>query len=477
MCRFPGRRIFEWALVLPLAMPAYVTAYVYTDLLEYAGPVQGALRATFGWQSPGDYGFPQIRSLGGAIAVMTLVLYPYVYLLARAAFLDQAAGLVEASRTLGRGPWRSFWTVSLPMARPALVIGVSLALMETLNDFGTVDFFAVPTFTAGIFDVWLNVGSASGAAQMASVLLLFVLVLVGLERTARRGRRFHDTTRRAAAGRPYRPGPAGRAAALVLCATPVLLGFLVPGEVLLGYAIDHYRATIEADYLRFTLHSLSLSAAAAALTVAVGSWMAYGGRITRSGLLLAGARFACLGYAVPGAVLAIGVILPTAWLDNTVDGLMRRYVGVSTGLLLSGTVFMVVMGYAVRFMALAYGTMEAGLDRITESMEGAARTLGQTPLGAFRRVHLPLLKGSFLTAALLVFVDCMKELPMTVILRPFNFETLATFVHQYASDELLEECALGALTIVAAGILPVVLLSRTIGRTALGRWGNLEPVT
>ena len=468
MCRFPGRGIFEWAMLLPMAMPTYVTAYVYTDILEYAGPVQAALRDLFGWHDARDYWFPEIRSLGGAIGVMTLVLYPYVYLLARSAFLDQATGLIEASRTLGRGPWRSFLAVSLPLSRPALVIGVSLALMETLNDFGTVDFFAVPTFTAGIIDVWLNVGSASGAAQMACVLLLFVLALVAFERGARRGRKFHATARRAAPTRPYHPSVPWRAAALLLCAVPVILGFVLPAGILVDYALDHYQATLEANYLRYTINSLFLSAAAAAVTLVVGSWMAYGGRITRGRLLRGAARFASLGYAVPGAVLAIGVILPTAWLDNAVDAAMRRHFGVSTGLLLSGTVVVVVIGYAVRYMALAYGTMESGLSRITEAMEGAARTLGATPLATLRRVHLPLLRGSFLTAALLVFVEGMKELPMTMILRPFNFETLAAFVHQYASDELLEECALGALTIVAAGILPVIFLSITIGRTRSG---------
>ena len=471
MCRFPGRRIFEWALLLPLAIPAYVVAYVYTDLLEYAGPVQEAVRASFGWTTKGDYWFPEIRSLGGAIAVMTLAFYPYVYLLSRAAFVEQSMCVLEVSRTLGHGPWRSAFRVALPLARPALVIGLSLVLMETLNDFGTVDYFAVATFTAGIFDVWLNMNSVSGAAQLASVLLLFVLVVIYLERRGRRGRRYHHTSARyrALPGYPLRGGPAALAA--LACLVPVVLGFAVPTGVLGSYALTHYADTLEADFLTYTANSLGLSSMAAVITVAVGIFMAYGARLRGGPVVTAATRFASLGYAVPGAVLAIGVVLPTAWLDNTVDGILDSVFGISTGLLLSGSVFVIILGYVVRFLALSFGTIEASLSKVTASMDGAARTLGAGPMATLRRVHLPVMRGSVLTAAILVFVDCMKELPMTVILRPFDFHTLATFVHQYASDELLAESSLAALTIVASGILPVVLLSRTIGRSRPGHTG------
>ena len=471
MCRFPGRRIFEWALLLPLAIPAYVVAYVYTDLLEYAGPVQEAVRASFGWTTKGDYWFPEIRSLGGAIAVMTLAFYPYVYLLSRAAFVEQSVCVLEVSRTLGHGPWRSAFRVALPLARPALVIGLSLVLMETLNDFGTVDYFAVATFTAGIFDVWLNMNSVSGAAQLASVLLLFVLVVIHLERRGRRGRRYHHTSTRyrALPGYPLRGGPA--TLATLACLAPVVLGFAVPTGVLGSYALTHYADTLEAEFLTYTANSLGLSSIAAVITVAVGTFMAYGARLRGGPVVTAATRFACLGYAVPGAVLAIGVVLPTAWLDNTVDGILDSVFGISTGLLLSGSVFVIIIGYVVRFLALSFGTIEASLSKVTASMDGAARTLGAGPMATLRRVHLPLMRGSVLTAAILVFVDCMKELPMTVILRPFDFHTLATFVHQYASDELLAESSLAALTIVASGILPVILLSRTIGRSRPGHTG------
>ena len=468
MCRFPGVAIFEWALLLPLAVPAYVIAYVYTDILEYAGPVQEGLRQVFGWSNRQDYWFPEIRSLGGAISMMTLVLYPYVYLLSRAAFLQQSVCVLEVSRTLGRGPWRGFFSVALPLARPAIVIGISLAMMETLNDFGTVDYFAVATFTAGIYDVWLNMNSVAGAAQLASVLLLFVLALIGAERWARRGQRFDQTSSRYQVLPSYDLSPRRAGLAVLACLVPVSLGFIVPGAVLLRYATTFYEESLNANFFAYAGNSLTLSAVSAALALGVGLFLAYGVRLSDNAVVRAATRFASIGYAVPGAVLAVGVIVPLAAFENTVDGYMRGAFGISTGLFMSGTVVAITCGYLARFLSLSFGTLEAGLTKVTPNMDGAARTLGLRPFGVLRRVHLPLIRGSALTAALLVFVDCMKELPMTVVLRPFNFETLATFVHQYASDELLEESALGALTIVAAGILPVILLSATIGRSRPG---------
>jgi iron(III) transport system permease protein len=468
MCRFPARRTLEWALLLPLAMPAYVVAYVYTDLLEYAGPVQSAIRALFGWSSAADYAFFEIRSLGGAIAVMTAVLYPYVYLLARAAFLEQSVCALEVSRTLGLTPMRSFTQVAVPLARPAIAIGLMLVLMETLNDYGTVQFFAVPTFTHGIFDTWRVMNNLAGAAQLASVLLLFVLALIVLERRARRQQRYHHTTGK------YQPLPgfrlSGRRAALAMlaCAVPVIMGFVIPAAVLAQLAIAHLNDTDIARYAALVRNSLGLSSSAAVIAVLVGTFMAYGVRLNGGKAVRALSRIACLGYAVPGAVLAIGVLIPTAWLDNQVDAVMRASFGVSTGLLLTGSMVALTIAYVVRFLALSVGTAEAGLAKITRNMEGAARTLGLGPLATLRRVHLPIMRGSVLTAAILVFVDGMKELPMTVILQPFDFQTLATFVYQYASDERLGQAALPALTIVAAGILPVLLLSRAVGRSRPG---------
>ncbi len=468
MCRFPGRWFFNWALLLPLAVPAYVLAFVVTDQLEYAGTLQVWLREIFGWKSRQDYWFPEIRSLGGAIAVMTLVLYPYVYLLSRAAFLEQSVCVLEVSRTLGKGPWRGFFSVALPLARPAIVVGVTLALMEALNDLGTVEFFAVPTFTAGIYDVWLNMNSVAGAAQMASVMMVLVLALIGAERLARRGQRYHHTSSKYSTLPSHRLENWEAAFAFVACLLPVLLGFALPAGVLTAYALEFYAETLSANFFTYAANSLSLSAMAAGLAVLIGLFLAYGSRLSGGPVVKAATRFASIGYAVPGAILAIGVMIPLARLDNALDGLSQQVLGIPTGLLLSGTIVAVVYGYVARFLALSYGTLEASLDKITPSMDGAARTLGCTPGQALRRVHLPLVRGSLLTAALLVFVDCMKELPLTIILRPFNYETLATFVFQYASDELLEESALGALTIVAAGILPVILLSLTIVRSRPG---------
>ena len=468
MYRFPGRRILSWALLLPLAVPGYILAFVITDQLEYAGNVQSALRGVFGWTSPREYWFPEIRSLGGATVVLSLALYPYVYLLARAAFIEQSFGLFETSRTLGRGPVASFFTVAMPLARPAIAVGVALALMETLNEFGTIDFFAVPTLTAGIFDVWLNMDSTAGAAQLASILVAFTLVLVVIERGSRHSRRYHETTTRVQALPEY-PLPTVRgAAALVWCAAPVALGFVLPAWVLGGYAVRFYAETLEADYLGFVRNSMMLAAWAAVIVALAGITLAYGVRLSPRRAMRGLAEFAAIGYAVPGAVLAVGIMVPLGYFDNALDAASRALFDVPLGLLISGSAVALVLGYVVRFLALGYRTVDSGLCRITPSIEGAARTLGANPARALVRVHLPIIRPSLVTAALLVFVDTMKELPLTLILRPFNFDTLATFVYQYASDELLEECALGALTIVAAGVIPVILMSRTITRSRPG---------
>ena len=471
LCRFPGRLVFEWALLLPLAVPAYVVAYVYTDLLDFAGPVQGGLRALMGWQSAREYAFPEIRSLGGAIAMLSLVLYPYVYLLARAAFQEQSICVLEVSRTLGRGPWRSFFTVALPLARPAIVAGLVLVLLETLNDFGTVDFFAVNTFSRGIFNVWLGMNNVSGAAQIASVLLVVVIALITLERLSRRGQRYHHTSTKYRALPRYHLRRGAAAAAFAFCAAPVFLGFAVPGAVLLGHATRHFSEALRDDFVVYVANSLALSGLAAAVAVGLSLFMAYALRISGGPVLRGAVRLASLGYAVPGAVLAVGVMVPFGWLDNAVDGWARENLGVSTGLVLSGTMFAVLFAYVVRFLAVSLGAIEASLAKVTPHMDEAARSLGAGPAATLRRVHLPLVRGSMLTAALLVFVDAMKELPMTLMLRPFGFQSLATYVYQYAGDEQIERAALAALAIVGAGILPVIALSMAISRARPGQRG------
>lgn len=467
MCRFPGSRIFEWALLLPLAVPGYVLAFVITDQLEYAGTVQVFLRDIFGWTSARDYWFPEVRSLPSATIVLTLVLYPYVYLLARAAFLEQSVCALEVARTLGRSSWGSFFSVALPLARPAIIVGVMLALMEVLNDFGTVDYFAVQTFTAGIFDVWLNMNSTAGAAQLSTVLLAFVLVLIVLERTARQGKKFHHTSMKYSELPSYRLRGKRAFWAFVLCATPVLLGFILPASVLAHYALNFYEETLAADYFRFVANSLTLSTTAAFVAVLIGLFLAYAVRLSPSPAIKIAARAASVGYAIPGAILAVGVLWPLGALDSMIS-MLGDYAGLAIGAVMAGTIVPILYGYLVRFLALAYGAAESSLGKVTPNMDGAARTLGATPFAALKSVHYPLMRGSLLTAGILVFVDCMKELPLTIILRPFNFDTLATFVYQYASDELIEESALGALTIVGAGIIPVILLSVTITRSRPG---------
>lgn len=467
LCRFPGRRLFEWALLLPLAIPAYVIAYTYTGLLDAAGPVQSLLRDSFGW-SYGQYWFPQIRSLFGAIAMMTLVLYPYVYMLARAAFLEQSVCVLEVSRTLGSGPWRCFFAVALPLARPAIVTGVALVLMETLNDFGTVQFFGVSTFTAGIYRTWLGMGEPAAAAQLAAILTLFVFALVAFERISRGRGRVHHTTSR------YRELPRfqlrGLSAVLAFLATflPILLGFLVPAVVLLGWSADTAAQIVDARYLSYAINSFLLAAAAALIAVIVATAMAYGLRMRPNRAMSAAVRIASMGYAVPGAVIAVGVLIPFAAVDNWLDEWMTARFGISTGLLLSGTIVAVIFAYLVRFLAISLNTVEASLGKVTRHMDDAARTLGMRPLATLLRVHLPITGGSLLTAAILVFVDVMKELPATLLLRPFNFDTLAIRAYQLASDERLADAASPSLAIVLVGIIPVILLSLAIARSRPG---------
>ena len=466
-CRFPGRRVFEWALLLPLAVPSYAIAFTYAGMFEFAGPVQSALREWFGW-SRADYWFPDIRSVGGAVLVMGLVLYPYVYLLARAAFNEQSVCVLEASRALGRGPWRGFFQVALPLARPAIATGVALALMEALSEFGAVQYFAVDTFTTGIYRTWFGLGDSRAASQLAAILMAVVLVLLLIERRSRGQARYYHTSTR------YRPLPGyrlkgmRRALAVLACFLPIFFGFLLPGAQLLVWSIQTAGRMIDPTLLRLAWNSISLAALAAVLAVMVAAVLAYGVRLRPSFLTIAATRVASMGYAVPGAVLAIGVLVPFAWIDNTLDAWMRSTFGVSTGLLLSGTLIALLFAYLVRFLAISFNTVEASLAKVTPNMDGAARSLGLGAGRTFFRVHAPIIGGSLLTAGLLVFVDVMKELPATLIMRPFNFNTLAVRSFELASDERLADSASAALAIVLAGLVPVILLSRAIARSRPG---------
>lgn len=464
MCRFPGRGIFEWALLLPMAMPAYIIAYTYTGMLDFAGPVQSGLRALTGW-GYGDYWFPEVRSLPGAALMLSLVLFPYVYLLARAAFLSQSLCVLDVSRTLGNGPWRTFFRVALPLARPAIVAGLSLALMETLADYGTVQYFGVATFTTGIFRTWYGLNSPAGAAQLSALLLGFVLVLIALERGSRRQARYHHTSQRLQTIRRYGLRGWWAVAAVTFCLLPLLLGFLIPAAQLAVWALTIGRTAIDWDFLHLVLNSLQLAALAALLALLLAVLLGYGNRLHPSRPVQGAVRLAGLGYAVPGTVIAIGVIIPFAWIDNTLDAWMRTRFGISTGLLLSGTLVALVFAYLVRFLAVSLQTVESGLAKVRPSMDEAGRSLGLAPGQVLARVHLPMLKGSLLTALLLVFVDVLKELPATLILRPFNFNTLAVRAFELASDERLADSAPAALTIVLVGLAPVILLSRSITRS------------
>lgn len=461
MHEFPGRRFFEWALVLPLAVPAYVMGYVYTDLLQFVGPVQSFLRETFAWEY-GDYWFPDVRSLPGAMLMFVCVLYPYVYLLARSAFLDRASGMLEAARTLGMGPWRAFFAVSLPLARPAIAAGVALALMETLADYGTVAYFAVNTFTTGIYRAWFSLGDRIAAAQLAAMLLGFVLLLLALERFSRSRARFHDTTgrRRPLPGMRLRGARAGLA--MLACLLPLTLGFLLPAGLLLEMALTDGDAQFGARFLTLSRNSFVLAGITAALAMLLSLLLAYGARLAKGGVAGVLNRAVGLGYAVPGAVIAVGVLIPVTRVDHWLGAQWEASFGSHPGLLLTGGIAALVYAYLVRFLAVALHTVESGLGKITPSMDDAARSLGAGQGGTLRRVHAPLLRGSLLTAGLLVFVDVMKELPATLVMRPFNFDTLATQAYSLASDERLAEASTASLAIVAVGLLPLIALSRQI---------------
>jgi iron(III) transport system permease protein len=468
-CEFPGRRSFEWALLLPLAMPAYIVAYAYTDYLQYAGPLQSALREGFGWER-GDYWFPEIRSLQGAVFVFTVVLYPYVYLLARTAFLARTAAMIDAARSLGLTAWQTWWRVNLPLARPAIAAGVLLALMETIADYGASAYFGLQTFTTSIYRAWFSLGDRTAASQLAAMLLVLVLVLFYVEHRARGRARFFTPT---ASQRPAPRAPLkarGAAGAFALCASGVALGFAIPLLLLVRLLLPAWSTLDWSRYGNWVLNTLSIGAAAALIVLAAVLALAYTGRAVTRGrpavLVRAAVKLMSLGYAVPGAVIAVGILIPLALFDNRLNEAMKALIGVGPGLLLTGSVFALLYGYLVRYFAVGYQSIEAGLARITPAMDASARSLGATPLDTFVRVHLPILRPSVLAAALLVFVDVMKELPATLVLRPFNFDTLAVIAYQMASDERLGEAALPALTIVAAGVLPVALLSRAISRAA-----------
>jgi iron(III) transport system permease protein len=467
ICRFPGSRIFEWALLLPMAAPAYILAYTYTNFLEFFGPVQTTLRNIMGWTSMEQYWFPNIRSLGGAIAMLILVLYPYVYLLTRVAFLEQSVQTLEASRSLGCNPWQSFWKIALPLARPAIISGLALALMETLSDFGTVEYFGVNTFTTGIYRTWFGRNERIAASQLAAVLMLFIFVLLLLERWSRHQSRYYQNTSRYQKPMQYDLQGIRAILANFVCLIPIFLGFILPGGFLLQMTLANMEVTLNATFWTLAFHSLILAVITAFLGVAISIIMAYGQRLYPTLTMSFGVRIAAMGYAIPGSVIAVGVLIPIGQLDNTIDRFMQANFGVSTGLLFSGTIVALIFAYLVRFLAVSFGTLESGLSKIKPSLDEAASSLGHSPTSTLFKVHAPLMWGSLLTAMMLVFVDVMKELPATLVIRPFNFDTLAVKVYQYASDERLIEASAPALAIVIVGMIPVIFLSLKISQSRM----------
>jgi len=464
MCRFPGSRILEIVLALPLAFPGYVLAYAYTDLLDHPGPVQTALRALTGW-GPRDYWFPEIRSLQGAALMLIFVLYPYVYLLARAAFLRQSPTAYFAARTMGHGPWSAFLRVSLPVARPAIAGGTILALMETIADFGTVAHFGVQTFATGIYQAWFSMGDRAAASQLAFCLMLAALFLVVLESSQRGGAKHHQAGNRNEAMTLHYLSGWRAMAAILACLIPVMAGFVIPLIVLFEMAVSSGQNPFEARYLDFTINSLTLAGVAAILTVIGAVIVGYRVRLAPGRAASITKTLSGIGYALPGSVIAVGLLVPFARLDNTIDAFMREHFDISTGLLFTGSIALLVMTYIVRFMAAALSAFDTGISQIRPNVDAVARTLGSGTLGMLLRIHLPLMRASLLTAVLIVFVDTMKELPATLILRPFNFDTLAVQAHRLASDERLAQAAVPSLVIVAFGLLPVILLCRTIAQT------------
>jgi iron(III) transport system permease protein len=453
---FPGLRVLEIALVIPLAFPAYVLAYAYTDLLDHPGIVQTTLRNVMGW-GPRDYWFPEIRSLGGAALMLTLVLYPYVYLMARVAFKMQSATAFYAARSLGHSPWQAFIRVSLPMARPAIAAGALLAVMETIADFGTVAHFSVQTFATGIYTSWFNLGDPAAAAQLALGLLSFALLVAALEYMNRGSAGY------AARGRSEplsRSRLTGRKAliAQIICAVPVLFGVVIPIITLFLMGLESEQDIFSRRYIGFVQNSLFLATVAAAVTVTAAVLLGTFNRFTSSRASLSALFIGRLGYAVPGGVIAVGLLIPFGAFDNWLDLRMENWFGISTGLLISGSIWLMIAAYMIRFLAAAIGAYDSGLSSVTANIDAASRVLGRNAFGTVWSIHLPVLRSSIFTACLIVFVDTIKELPATLILRPFNYDTLAVQAFRLASDERLEGAAVPSLMIAAIGLIPVIFL-------------------
>jgi len=461
MYRFPGRRWLDHALLFPLANPAYIGAYALVDFLTYSGPVQSGLRLAMGWKSARDYAFPDVHSLGFATVVLAAAFYPYVYLLARAAFREQSGASYEVARALGVGPWGLFWRVGLPLARPAIAAGVALVLMETVADFGTVQHFGVQTLTTGVFSTWLNDNNAGGAAQIALVILALILALLWIERQSRRRARFHGMAR---ASRPVVPQElTGLRAwvATVLCCVPVIMGFGLPVAVMGAHALRRPEVWIAPGLLQAVGNTLLVGGLAALLTVGAALFLVYGLRQSAHAMARLLLPVTAIGYAAPGAVMAVGILIPLAAFDHRLADAVLALTGYDPGLMLTGTVAALILAYMVRFFGIAQNAVESAFGRVSPSLPMAARSLGRTGAQTLRAIYLPLMQRSVSTALLVVFVDCVKELPATLLLRPFNFNTLSTRAYDLASLEKIGEAAPAALLVIAVSLAAVALMART----------------
>ncbi|WP_091297904.1 ABC transporter permease [Gemmobacter aquatilis] len=461
MYRFPGARLLEHALLFPLAIPAYVGAYALVDFFDFSGAFQVALRGAFGWRSPAEYWFPEVRSQGAAVLVLASAFYPYVYLLTRAAFREQSGGSYEVARALGAGPWGVFFRVGLPLARPAIAAGVSLALMETVADYGTTTHFGVQTLTTGIFTTWLTTGNAGGAAQISGVAMALIVALLLVERAGRRSARFHGSARQARPVERQRLRGWRGGLALLVCALPFALGFVLPVAVMAGHALVRPSSWLAPGLMAALGNTLLTAGGAALLTVGAALFLVYALRMTGRGLPRWILPVTALGYAAPGAVLALGLLVPLAGLDHRLADAVLALTGHDPGLLLTGTAAAIVLAYLVRFFGVAQGAVESAFGRISPNLPLAARSLGRGAGGVLREIYLPMMRGSVATALLVVFVEGVKELPATLLLRPFNFNTLATRVQELASLEQLGDAAPAALLVMAVGLVAVALMARS----------------
>lgn len=461
MCRIPGERVLQWALVLPLAMPGYIVGYIFTDWFDFAGPIQILLRDLTGW-GPGDYWFPDIRTLTGAIIVLSLVLYPYVYLLCRAAFMEQNVSLLQSARLLKCSPWESFRRISLPLVRPSIAVGLSLVAMETVGDFGTVSYFAVNTLTTAVYDTWLGYSSLTAAAKISAIMLVVVILLLSTERYSRRKQKLFQNQFSSREDFRYKLTGWKKWLAVSWCWGLVCVAFIFPLGQLVIYAYKYFAQSWTAEFREYALNSLYVSLTAAVIGVLVALIVNFCQRVNPGRKSLAFMRLSSMGYAVPGTVLAIGVMVPVLFMDHLVNDVAKYMDWGRPGLIFSGSMFALIFAMVVRFSAVAIGSIESSLSKVSPSLDMASRTMGCNANTMLWRVHFPLVRRGALIAGLLVFIESMKELNAALLLRPFNFETLATYVYNFASDEHLELAAMPAVLLVLVGLVPLVIVNRSL---------------